>query len=123
MYIYYTMAPGTDAKKSSQALTWIYALVTQRTSTTRCIQRAEPSYGHGEMWRLHGTARLPAESSLLELPTQSKFQAYLRYLQRLPAELLQLLNLPVVPQLGGEGASLGPTRQLRTRTWELYIHS
>ena len=56
MYIYYTMAPGTDAQKSSQALTWIYALVTQRTSTTRCIQRAEPSYGHGEMWRLHGTA-------------------------------------------------------------------
>ena len=74
MYIYYTMAPGTDAQKSSQALTWIYALVTQRTSTTRCIQRAEPSYGHGEMWRLHGTARLPAESSLLELPTQQSFK-------------------------------------------------
>merc|ERR1712083_1254172 len=69
MYIYYTMAPGTDAQKSSQALTWIYALVTQRTSITRCIQRAEPSYGHGEMWRLHGTARLPAESSLPELLT------------------------------------------------------
>ena len=41
----------------------------------------------------------------------------------LPAELLQLLNLPVVPQLGGEGASLGPTRQPCARTWELYLSS
>ena len=39
------------------------------------------------------------------------------------AELLQPLNLPVVPQLGGKGASLGPTRQLRTSTWKAYIRS
>ena len=31
--------------------------------------------------------------------------------ESLPAELLQLPNLPDVLQLGGEGASLGPTRQ------------
>ena len=117
MYIYYTMTPrtthqvehthGSTPLSPSQNLTRDASREQSRATTT--IQRDQCA----------DAKNLPSESSLPvpELPI------ILQYLQSLPAELLQLLNLPVVPQLGGEGASLGPTRQLRAHTWRVYIRS
>ena len=108
MYIYHTMTSGTSHQVTPSTHVDLRPRYTDRTS-----YEMHPE-SRAELWPRSNN--LPLESSLPvpELPI------ILRYLQCLPAELLQLLNLPVVPQLGGEGASLGPTRQQCAHTWKLY---
>ena len=112
----YTMAPGTNATEIQSSR--------QRGTTpsppVRDPHRDESSVQRGELRWPRSGATVPACPILVTVP---ELPSILRYLQSLPAELLQLLNLPVVPQLGGEGASLGPTRQPCARTWELYLCS
>ena len=97
------MAPGTNAKYSVK-----HSLTNAESPRhPENLHEMHPaSRGNYGLESSGGYTILPAESSLLELPKVPKPPVYLRYIQRLPAELLQLLNLPVVPQLGGKGASL-----------------
>ena len=121
---YFTMAPETNATEIQSSR--------QRGTTpsppVRDPHRDESSVQREELRWPRSGATVPA-CPILVISTRVTHQPLTQEEQpasfdtSLPAELLQLLNLPVVPQLGGEGASLGPTRQPCARTWELYLCS